>query len=115
MANSKKRDAERPQTNPPEGSPPLAPLNVIRTEHVLSQFPAHNLSKKGKIDIQIVKRNTQGEIEIRWEVTYNDRYGQARQVAYKLDTLVINRRIEEQGRPVPKLIRLGSLREIAAE
>ena len=90
-------------------------MNVIRTEHVLSRFPAHNLSKRGKIDIQIVKRNTQGEIEIRWEVTHNDRYGQAGQMAYKLDTLVINRRIEEQGRPIPKLIRLGSLREIAIE
>ena len=66
------------------GGGSLPPLNVIRTEHVLSQFPAHNLSKKGKIDIQIVKRNPQGEIEIKWEVTYNDRYGQARQIAYKL-------------------------------
>jgi hypothetical protein len=50
---------------------------------------------------------------IKWEVSYNDRYGQARQLAYKLDTLVINRKLEEAGRPVPKLIRLGSLREIA--
>ena len=115
MTKSLKTGVERLIATPPEGVPPPPPLNVIRTEHVLSQFPAHNLSKKGKIDIQIVKRNTLGEIEIRWEVTYNDRYGQARQVAYKLDTLVINRRIEEQGRPVPKLIRLGSLREIAAE
>jgi len=115
MAKSVKTGVERLIATPPEGVPPPPPLNVIRTEHVLSRFPAHNLSKKGKIDIQIVKRNVQGEIEIRWEVTYNDRYGQARQVAYKLDTLVINRRIEEQGRPVPKLIRLGSLREIAAE
>ena len=88
---------------------------MIRTEHVLSRFPAHNLSKKGKIDIQIVKRNKQGEVEIKWEVTHNERYGQARQAAYRLDTLVINRRIEEQGRPIPKLIRLGSLREIALE
>jgi hypothetical protein len=115
MAKSVKTGVERLIEAPPEGVLPPPPLNVIRTEHVLSRFPAHNLSKKGKIDIQIVKRNVQGEIEIRWEVTYNDRYGQARQVAYKLDTLVINRRIEEQGRPIPKLIRLGSLREIAAE
>jgi hypothetical protein len=115
MAKSLKTGVEQLVATPPEGVSPPPPLNVIRTEHVLSQFPAHNLSKKGKIDIQIVKRNTQGEIEIKWEVTYNDRYGQARQVAYKLDTLVINRRIEEQGRPIPKLIRLGSLREIAAE
>src|SRR3954447_4212338 len=91
----------------------LTPLNVIRTENVVSRFPVHNLSKKGKIAIQIVKRNTQGEVEIKWEVSYNDKHGQARQLAYKLDTIVINRRIEEEGRPLPKLIRLGSLREIA--
>ena len=92
---------------PPEEGSALTPLNVIRTENVLSRFPAHNLSKKGKIDIQIVKRNSQGEVEIKWEVSYNDKHGQARQLAYKLDTIVINRRIEEEGRPIPKLIRLG--------
>jgi hypothetical protein len=91
----------------------LTPLNVIRTENVVSRFPVHNLSKKGKIEIQILKRNSQGEVEIKWEVSYNDKHGQARQLAYKLDTIVINRRIEEEGRPLPKLIRLGSLREIA--
>ena len=53
----------------------LTPLNVIRTENVVSRFPVHNLSKKGKIEIQIVKRNSQGEIEIKWEVSYNDKYG----------------------------------------
>jgi hypothetical protein len=105
---------------PPTELPPmpdevsgLTPLNVIRTENVVSRFPVHNLSKKGKIEIQIVKRNSQGEVEIKWEVSYNDKHGQARQLAYKLDTIVINRRIEEEGRPLPKLIRLGSLREIA--
>jgi len=97
----------------PDEASGLTPLNVIRTENVVSRFPVHNLSKKGKIEIQIVKRNTQGEVEIKWEVSYNDKHGQARQLAYKLDTIVINRRIEEEGRPLPKLIRLGSLREIA--
>lgn len=88
-------------------------FDIIRTETVLSRFPVHNLSKKGNIDIHIVHRNRRGEVELRWEVSFNERYGQARQLAYKLDTLVVNRRIEEAGRPVPKLIRLGSLREIA--
>jgi len=109
-------DLSAPSAVPPamtEDTSALTPLNVIRTENVVSRFPVHNLSKKGKIEIQIVKRNNQGEIEIKWEVSYNDKHGQARQLAYKLDTIVINRRIEEEGRPLPKLIRLGSLREIA--
>ncbi|HMF76853.1 MAG TPA: hypothetical protein VK604_14430 [Bryobacteraceae bacterium] len=66
-----------------EDASALTPLNVIRTENVVSRFPVHNLSKKGKIEIQIVKRNSQGEIEIKWEVSYNDKHGQARQLAYK--------------------------------
>ena len=37
------------------------------------------------------------------EVSYSDRYGQARQLAYKLDTIIINHHIEEQGRPLPKI------------
>ena len=50
---------------------------------------------------------------MKWIVSYSDRYGQARQLAYKLDTIVINHHIDEQGRPLPKMICLGSLRDIA--
>ena len=97
------------------GHTDLAPLSIIRTETVLSRLPIHNLAKKGKVDIQINRKNDQGEVDLRWEVSYNDRYGQPRQLAYKLDTLIINRRIDELGRPLPKLIKLDSLRKIAEE
>lgn len=90
-------------------------LNVIRSETVLSRLPIHNLSKQGKINIEIKKRNERGAVELLWEVSYNERYGQPRQLAYKLDTLIINRRIEEAGRPLPKAVRMGSLREICKE
>jgi hypothetical protein len=90
----------------------LAPLNIIRSETVLSKLPIHNLSKKGKVDINIVRKNEKGEVELKWEVSYSDRYGQARQLAYKLDSVVINRRIDEERRPLPEIIRLGSLREV---
>ncbi len=90
----------------------LGPLNIIRTETVLSRLPIHNLSKKGRVNIQITKKNKYGEIDLRWEVSYNDRYGQPRQLAYKLDTIVINQKTDELGRPLPKLIRLGSLMHI---
>ena len=36
-------------------------------------------------------------------------YGQPGPLAYKLDTLIINRRIEEARRPIPRMLRLGSL------
>jgi hypothetical protein len=93
----------------------VASLELIRTETVLSRLPVHNLAKKGKVNIQIIKTTPTGEIELKWEVSYSERYGQARQLAYKLDTIVINQRIEEAGRPLPRLLRIGSLNEICAE
>jgi hypothetical protein len=88
------------------------PLNIIRSETVLSKLPIHNLAKTGNVNIEIKKKNEFGEVELLWEVSYSDRYGQARQMAYKLDTIFINRRIDEEGKPLPRIIRLGSLRDI---
>jgi hypothetical protein len=90
----------------------LAPINIIRTETAFSKYPVHNLAKKGRINIEIKEKGDRGEVKIKWEVSYSDRYGQARQLAYKVDTLIVNRRIDEAGRPLPKVIKLGSLREI---
>ena len=90
-----------------------ASLDIIRTETVLSRLPVHNLAKRGNVNIQILKTTADGKVELKWVVSYSDRYGQARQLAYKLDTIVINRYIDEQGRPLPKMICLGSLRDVA--
>src|SRR5687768_13871333 len=84
----------------------LTPFNIIRTETVLSRLPVHNLSKKGKVDIKITKRNAEGRIDLFWDVSYSDKYGQARQLAYKLDTIVISQRIDALRRPLPKIIRI---------
>ena len=90
----------------------LDSITRIGIEAELSKYPIHNLAKKGNVEIQIVKTNSQGETTLRWEVSSSEGYGQPRQLAYKLDTIVINRRLDEEGRPVPRIIRLGSLREI---
>jgi hypothetical protein len=90
-----------------------AALDIIRTETVLSRLPVHNLAKRGNVNIQILKTTADGKIDLKWIVSYSDRYGQARQLAYKLDTIVINHHIDEQGRPVPQMICLGSLRDVA--
>jgi PAS domain-containing protein len=90
-----------------------AALDIIRTETVLSRLPIHNLAKRGSVNIQILKTTADGKVELKWIVSYSDRYGQARQLAYKLDTIVINHHIDEQGRPLPKMICLGSLRDVA--
>jgi hypothetical protein len=93
----------------------LIPFEIIRTETVLSKFPIHALAKRGKVEIHITRKNDQGEEEVKWEISYNTKYGIPRQLAYKIDTLIVNRRIDELDRPLPKIIKLGSLREIAAE
>jgi hypothetical protein len=90
-------------------------ITRIGVETELSKFPIHNLAKTGSVNIQILKEAPDGQIQLKWEVSYNARFGQPRQLAYKIDTLVINRRIDEARRPLPKFIKLGSLREIGAE
>ena len=87
------------------------PLTIIRTETALSRFPVHRLAKKGIVQIEIKNQSS----ALYWEVTYNSKYGQPGPLAYRLDTLIINRRIEEARRPVPEIIKLGSLSQIAAE
>jgi hypothetical protein len=68
----------------------LVPVDVIRTETVLSKLPVHNLAKKGRVNIHITSKNERGEIEFAWKVSPNSDYGEPRQLAYKLDTIVIN-------------------------
>jgi hypothetical protein len=91
------------------------PRDIIRVETALSRFPVHRLSKKGNVLIEIRNKNPNGELKTKWEVTYNSKFGQPGPLAYKLDTLIINRRIEEAGKPVPRIVRLGSLNEIGEE
>jgi hypothetical protein len=93
----------------------LPPPIPIRVETALSRYPVHRLAKRGDIAIDIRQVDEHGEVSIRWEVNHIPKYGQPGPLAYKLDTLVVNRRIDEAGRPIPRLIRLGSLNEICRE
>lgn len=102
-------------TEPQEEALDLTPLNIIRTETVLSRYPIHRLAKRGNISIEIRKQGQGGEVLFNWEVSHNSRHGQPGPLAYKIDTLVINRRIDEARRPLPQVICLGSLRDICEE
>jgi hypothetical protein len=93
----------------------LLPLNTIRAETVLSRFPIHRLAKRGEISIEIKEALPTGEIKTKWEVDYPKKLGQPGPCAFKVDTLIVNRRIDEAGRPVPKVIKLGSLHDICRE
>lgn len=91
------------------------PVSTTRVETALSRFPIHNLTKSEKIAIRINRKNQAGETDISWSVSPSRDHGEPRQLAYKLDTLVINRRIDEANRPVPRLLRLGTLRDICRQ
>jgi len=93
----------------------VAPLTTIRVETALSRFPVHRLARKGNIKIEVTESNSRKDTALQWKVSYNSEYGQPGPLAYKLDTLIINRRIEEANRPIPRIIRLGSLHDICRE
>ena len=97
------------------GSPDLTPLNRIRVETALSRFPIHNLAKKGPVLIDLKHPADGIQAALLWRVSYNSEFGQPGPLAYKIDTLIVNRRIDEAPRPLPEIIRLGSLREICRE
>ena len=93
----------------------LAPLNRIRVETAFSRFPVHCLAKKGSIAIDLLHSADGSQSAFRWKVSYNSEFGQPGPLAYKVDTLVVNRRIDEAARPLAEIIKLGSLREICRD
>jgi len=94
---------------PPTRERELPPPNRIRVETALSRFPIHSLAKKGTVAIGLQRLNEFGVADFKWEVTYNSKYGQGGPLAYKVDTLVVNRLLDQLGRPLPELVRIGSL------
>jgi hypothetical protein len=90
----------------------IAPLNRIRVETALSRFPIHRLAKKGSVSIDLLRHSDGVQADFRWKVSYNSDFGQPGPLAYKIDTLIINRRIDELGRPLPELVKIGSLSDI---
>jgi hypothetical protein len=93
----------------------LPTQTTIRIETALSRFPVHRLAKRGSISIEIQERSDTGELKTKWEVSYNSKYGQPGPLAYKVDTLIVNQRIDEERPAIPKIIKLGSLSEICRE
>lgn len=90
----------------------LAPIIRIGTETVLSQYPLHRLAKKSSLEIRVTKTNARGKLITTWEVSASQKYGEPGPLAYKLDTILINREIDEARPNIPEVIRLGSLRDI---
>ncbi|AGA31700.1 hypothetical protein Sinac_7671 (plasmid) [Singulisphaera acidiphila DSM 18658] len=98
----------------PKPTTELVPVNTIRVETAFTRYPMHRLARKGNIEISISDGDERSG-ETRWEVDYSKKHGQPGPLAYKLDTLIINRRIEEARRPISRLLKLGSLSDICRE
>lgn len=81
-----------------------------------TEMPIHQLSKKSEQEIRIIRRPPKGgQISLYWKVEPNAAVGHPGQLAYRLDTWVIKRRLDQLPRPIPRLIRIGDLRQIARE
>jgi hypothetical protein len=99
------------------------PLNVIqfspiRVEGEFIGLPFHLISTRGKAkksDRILINSSDDKGNHIFWHVTPNSEYGPPGELAYKLDKLLIDKRIDEAGPIKPKLISLGSLRGICIE
>src|SRR5262252_5513382 len=94
---------------------PRTPLRILRTETVLSRFPIHNLTTHGRVSIHLQRTNAQGDLDYLWEVSTSAHHGPPGPLAYKLDTLVINRLLDALPRPVPCVLKVGSLRQVAPQ
>src|SRR5438309_735128 len=94
---------------------PRTPLRILRTETVLSRFPIHNLTTHGRISIHLRRTNAQGDLDYLWDVSTSAHRGPPEPLAYKLDTLVINRLLDALPRPVPRVLHVGSLRQVAPQ
>ena len=90
----------------------MSTLTILRTDTVFAKLPIHALTKAAPIDICIHQSRAQGVQELHWNVSPSVTYGPPQLLAYKLDTLVINRQLDALKRPLPPLICLGSLRQI---
>src|SRR5262245_9364686 len=99
----------------PSRPSPRTPLRILRTETVLSRFPIHNLTTHGRVSIHLRRTNAQGDLDYLWDVSASAHYGPPGPLAYKLDTLVINRLLDALPRPVPSVLKVGSLRQVAPQ
>ena len=82
---------------------------AYRVEAVLSKLPIHILNNDEDIDsIKIEKAG------LSWEVSPG-RWGMPGSLAYKIDCIFINHRIDQNRPTLPKVIKLGSAREILRE
>jgi len=96
-------------------SPKDGKIVPIRTESVLCQYPIHKLAKDNKsVQIRLMKPNEDGKTEMTWKVSPNAEYGHPGELSYDIDTLVINRLIDQLYPDIPEFFQIAdSLSQIS--
>lgn len=102
------KESKHIQTLPQPDSLDIFDTEAFRVEAVLSKLPIHILNDEYTEPINIQRPG------ISWEVSPG-RWGMPGSLAYKIDSIFINHRIDENRPTLPKVIKLGSLREILRE
>lgn len=92
--------------------PQIVPM---RMHTCFALYPFWLPSRNGYQDITIRFVDRRGKTTTYWAVTFDARYGPPRELAYDIDSLIIARRFDELGRPLPSLVPLGSMRAICKE
>jgi hypothetical protein len=91
-------------------------IERIRVEMLSTEMPIHQLAKSGSAEIRIMRRPPGGgQVNVYWKVEPNPAVGHPGPLAYRLDTWVIKRRLDQMPRPIPRLVRIGDLRQIARD
>jgi hypothetical protein len=81
-----------------------------------TEMPVHKLAKSGAAEIRVMRRPPGGgQVSRYWKVEPNPAVGHPGPLAYRLDTWVIKRRLDQMPRPIPRLVRIGDLRQIARD
>ena len=88
-------------------------ITPIRIDSEFSLFPCHNIEKRSNGHINITVQGKDGS-EINWGVTPNAKWGMPGELAYRIDSQLINRRLNSY-KKTPKFLLLGSFRSIARE
>jgi hypothetical protein len=81
-----------------------------------TEMPVHRLAKSGATEIRVMRRPPGGgQVSLYWKVEPNPAVGHPGPLAYRLDTWVIKLRLDQMPRPIPRLVRIGDLRQIARD
>jgi len=97
----------------------ISPSNVLRSEFNFLKYPFFDISSKSKkkdqIEIKIYEKTDKGIIEILWKVSRHINSDIPSSFARRIHKKIVEEILNNIKKPVPRLIRVGSLRQICTK